>query len=287
MKLNEIKIKQQFDLKDFSIYGKGSTDDCPAMVYHENSKLTERKSRIFGESIQKFFNPYILERASRPYKIHPGSKVTSLKDYEGLYPNINFFELVQKRRSGRNFTDYKISLNELHKICHYSYGVSGSLTNGSVENGSVTLRNVPSPGGLYPLEVYIGILDSSTPMGLYHYRPDINALELVKEGNFKDKLDTLIMAKPYINLQKASCVLFITSVFERVFIKYKERAYRFMLMETGFLSQNASLVSEALGLSSCMVGGYMDDEINEFLGIQDNSETIQNIIIIGKENEQQ
>ncbi|MDR1200160.1 MAG: nitroreductase family protein [Tannerellaceae bacterium] len=89
------------------------------------------------------------------------------------------------------------------------------------------------------------------------------------------------LAADNIQLEDSSCIVFITSVFLRTMLKYGERGYRFILQEIGFVGQNISLVSEALGLSSCMLGGFLDDEINSFLEIDGPSETIQNIIVIG------
>ena len=281
MKLQELTLKKQFDALNVSLYNTNQQESC-ALTYHENSKLSAWTSRRLGESIARFFNPYTLERASRPFKVYPGRPQRSLDDYRAGYPPGNFFELVAQRRSSRVYDPYTISLNELHKLCHYAYGVTGETPLDSGAEGSIKLRTVPSPGGLYPLELYVAVLNGAIPAGLYHYRPDINALETVREGLDREEMNRIIMAKPYVTLDDASAVIFTTSVLERVSIKYQERGYRFMLMEVGFVAQNLSLVTAALGLGSCMVGSYLDDDVNRFLGIADNSETIQNIVVLGK-----
>ena len=50
----------------------------------------------------------------------------------------------------------------------------------------------------------------------------------------------------------------------------------------GFLGQTISLLAEALNLGSCMLGGYHDSNIEDFLGIDGQLESIQNSIVIGK-----
>ena len=284
MELQEITLKKHFYSLNVSLYDSHRQEDSCALTYHENSKLSSWTSRRLGESISRFFNPYTLERASRPFKVYPGSRQIPLADYSSGYPPNNFFELTTRRRSSRTFQPYSISLNELHKICHYSYGVSGEAPLDMGAEGSIKLRNVPSPGGLYPLEIYVAILHGAVPEGLYHYRPDINALETLREGIDSEEMRRIIMAEPYITLKDASAVVFTTGILERVSIKYQERGYRFMLMEVGFVAQNIGLISEALGLGSCMVGSYLDDEVNQLLGITDGSETIQNIIVLGKKS---
>ena len=91
-----------------------------------------------------------------------------------------------------------------------------------------------------------------------------------------------LVAEPFVDLQHCSCVFFITSFFERVLIKYGDRGYRFILQEVGFLTQNISLLAEFLELGSCVLGSYVDDNINQILSADGTFETVQNVIVIGK-----
>lgn len=72
---------------------------------------------------------------------------------------------------------------------------------------------------------------------------------------------------------------------ERKPIKYGDRGYRFLMQESGFVAQTISLLAESINLSSCMLGGYNDDKVNEFIGIDGVFETINNIIVIGKKKD--
>lgn len=169
-------------------------------------------------------------------------------------------------------------------MLRYSFGINRKEQINEDNSNSMlwTFRAVPSAGGLFPSELYVVIINSQIPKGLYHYRPDINSLELMKDGDFTDLLISTTNAEPYIDsLDKVGCAVFTTSLIERVYIKYGERSYRFMIMEVGFIAQNMSLVAEALDLGTCMIGGYLDDEVNEFLGIDGVLESVQNVIIIG------
>lgn len=62
---------------------------------------------------------------------------------------------------------------------------------------------------------------------------------------------------------------------ERKLIKYGDRGYRFLMQESGFVAQTISLLAESINLSSCMLGGYNDDKVNEFIGIDGVFETIK------------
>lgn len=66
----------------------------------------------------------------------------------------------------------------------------------------------------------------------------MNGVELIKEGDFSDFAKNFCGIDPYIDsVDTMLGVIFITSLIERLYTKYGERSYRFMLLEVGFLSQ--------------------------------------------------
>ncbi|MDL1913115.1 MAG: SagB/ThcOx family dehydrogenase [Bergeyella sp.] len=281
------KLKQRYSQKDGSMYGERNIQESLAMLYHENSKFTDYTIREQGGKIAAFNNPYVAERSAQPFKCYPNHEIIDLNDYVKLKNNSNLFQVLNRRRSNRNFDEnYKISLFEISNLLYQSYGVTkkAKISESDVE-GHIGFRNVPSGGGLYPLEVYIVLFNSHIENGLYHYRPDINALELLKIGDFSEDLNKIIQAEPYVNMKSGSCIILTTGIIERLIIKYGDRGYRFLMQEVGFVAQTISLLAEALHLGSCMLGGYHDDKVNEFLEIDGVFETINNIIVIGKRNE--
>ncbi len=278
------KIKDKYNEKDGSMYGKKNIEESIAMLYHENSKFTTHTIRTQGEKIGGFNNPYIIERASQPFKSYPNSKSIDLSVYENFKPKETLYNCLIKRRSIRDYDkEYKISLNELTALLYNSYGVTfKSKIVGFDVDGHIGLRNVPSGGALYPLELYIVVFNAHIPSGLYHYRADNNSLELLKEGSFIEKLLKIIQAEPYVNMRTSSALIITTGIIERLLIKYGDRGYRFLMQESGFVGQTISLLAESINLSSCMLGGYNDDKVNDFLGIDGVFETVNNIIVIGK-----
>lgn len=277
-------IKQKLDEKDGSMYGRKNINESLAMLYHENSKFTDYTIRSQGEKIAAFNNPYIIERASQPFKCYPGNTTIPLNDYIAINKNTNFFEILKQRRSLRDFDEkYKISLFEITNLLYQAYGVTyRSKITGYEINGHIGLRNVPSGGGLYPLELYIVVFNGHIEQGLYHYRPDVNILELLKTGNYSEELNNIIQAEPFVNMKSASCIIITTGIIERILIKYGDRGYRFLMQESGFVAQTISLLAEALKLGSCMLGGYNDDKVNNFLNIDGVFETVNNIMVVGK-----
>lgn len=279
-----LEIKDKYNEKDGSMYGKKNIDESLAMLYHENSKFTTHTIRTQGEKIGSFNNPYVIERASQPFKSYPGTKIIDLSVYESFKPTEPLYNCLINRRSVRDYDkEYKISLNELTTLLFNSYGVTHkSKIIGFDVDGHIGLRNVPSGGALYPLEIYVVIFNAHIPSGLYHYRTDNNSLELLKEGNFIEELLKIIQAEPYVNMRTSSALIITTGIIERLLIKYGDRGYRFLIQESGFVGQTISLLAESIQLVSCMLGGYNDDKVNDFLGVDGVFETINNVIVVGK-----
>lgn len=276
------QIKKSYDKKDQSLYGSDKIKDLLGLLYHENSKLDPYTARQQGESIGFFSDPYIVERSSKPHKMFFGKE---RYPFEGFLENIEddpFLKLVTGRRSARVFdTNYKVSLTELEAMLYYSYGITHKEPINQT-GGYMGWRNVPSAGGLYPLEIYVNLFNSHLKSGLYHYDDLGNALVLLKEGDHLPHLRDVIKAEPYIDIAGASGVIFITGLIERQGLKYGERSYRFMLQECGYVSYLISLILEHIGFGSCMAGAYIDQQLNQFLEIDGCYETVLNPIIFGK-----
>lgn len=278
------KLQKKLSKLDATIFGEKNIEDSLAMLYHENSKFNRYKLRKDAERIEAFNSPYVIARAAQPYKVYPANTSVDLCLYK-LEPQTTLHEILNHRRSLRQYDEaYKISLNELAYILYNSYGVTKTfkIAESFEVEGSWGLRNIPSAGGLYPLELYIVVLNGHIKSGLYHYRTDTNKLEFLKEGDFRDYLRNNMQCEPYVNISAASAVVFSTGIFERVAIKYGDRAYRFLMQESGIVGQTITLLIESIGLGSCWIGAYIDDKINELLGIDGVYETVNNVIVIGK-----
>ncbi|WP_424001499.1 SagB/ThcOx family dehydrogenase [Maribacter sp. IgM3_T14_3] len=277
-------VKQKYRALDMELTGSQNLSDTLAMLYHENSKVNKSISRRQFPQIKLFSNPFVIKKASKPYKNYFSEKTYALDIYKGTSPKRDFFEIIRSRHSSRKFLkSYKISLMELQKILYCSYGITSTSQMNGEESSTWSKRHVPSAGGLYPLEIYVVIINGAIEQGVYHYNSGNNSLALIKEGDFTEYLKEYSGSNNWIDLDTVSCLIMTSSILERQIIKYGERAYRFVLMETGFVAQNMSLVCESLDLGSCMLGFFYDDKLNELLGINGFGETVQNVLVVGKE----
>ncbi len=277
-------IKLSFDKKDQSLYGTSRVRELLGMLYHENSKLDQYTARQQGENIGYFSDPYVVERSTKPHKRYFGYEEILFENGHELDAEDDFLRLIGQRRSIRTFdSKYKVSLNELRTVLHHSYGITyKEAINNS--GGVMGYRNVPSAGGLYPLEIYVVLFNSHLKKGLYHYDDLKNGLVLLKEGDHLPALREMIKAEPWIDIKSACGVFLINGMIERQAIKYGERSYRFMLQECGYVSYLISLILEHIGLGSSMAGAFIDQDINNFLGVDGGFETFLNPVIFGKKN---
>jgi SagB-type dehydrogenase family enzyme len=187
---------------------------------------------------------------------------------------ISFWDTIKNRHTTRAFSNKPLSMMELTLLL---FGTSG-LTR---KFPKFAFRTVPSAGALFPIESYIVINNvDGLKQGLYHYDIQNHSLEYLKEGNFQKTLSDACYGQRMV---AKSAINFIwTAVIERTRATYKERAYRFIYIDCGHIGQNFYLVSEALGLNACVVGAYYDDDINEFLDLDEDKEFAIYMGVVGK-----
>jgi len=184
-------------------------------------------------------------------------------------------ETLKKRISIRNFSDKAITEKQLSDLLYYSVG----------QKPEGTGRFYPSAGARYPLETYVVVtnkINSQIDIGLYHYHVRTHSLELL----WDDKRAVKEILNSIDQLWASNSKLFIinTAVFSRTSKKYGIRAYRHILCETGYVGQNFYLVSTALGLGCCAIGGYIDKRINKLLDVDGIEESTVALHAIGHSN---
>ena len=249
-------------------------------LYHENSKL-QPSLPIEMIAHGNYKEAEILAMA-RGYKKYRLSTQIKLLEKENLSPNPNTFdEVVASRRSVRDFGEEELSLSDLSKVLHQSYGITGEIKR--PDGGTIPLRSAPSGGALYPAEIYLGIRNvSDIEPGIYHYNVPDHALELLIPGAPTEKLYEVCCQQEYV--KKASVVFLISGVLQRTKRKYGERGYRYVLLDVGHLGQNIYLSCTSLNLAVMTTCGFFDDEANKLLRVDGIDETTLYVAFVGKKN---
>jgi SagB-type dehydrogenase family enzyme len=239
-----------------------------SQLYHQYSKRIRNKiphdSSEWPEEWKTVF-----------YKTYPRLPKIKLLNNAGSY---DLFEAIKNRRSRREFSDGKITLEELSLLLKYSAGITRRDENGDGR------RAYPSGGARYPLETYCLISRASQDLKpcLYHYDVKNHQLVVLNDKNFTQEELAQLATYPFV--KDAACMIFLTSCFWRSKNKYGERSYRFCLIEAGHIGQNIYLLSEALNLKCCSLGGMRisDETVERLLGIDGITESLVYAIVIGK-----
>jgi SagB-type dehydrogenase family enzyme len=222
---------------------------------------------------EKMFRGY-LDWSNKPetYKEYNGTEKYQLPFLEDL-ETLPFDETVRKRKSIRRFSKKNLNLNQLSYLLWISTGIQRT------EN-RYEFRNAPSAGALYPIETYLFVNKVDTlDKGLYHYNIRLHLLEELKIGDFSIQLKNACLNQGM--LASAAVVLIWSGIFARSKWKYKQRAYRYIYLDCGHIAQNLALGATSLGLGSCQVGAFYDDELNNFVELDGKNESVIYLSAIG------
>lgn len=163
---------------------------------------------------------------------------------------------LARRRSVRAYASAPTSLAEISQLLWSAQGVTHARG----------FRTAPSAGALYPLELYLvaGSVDG-LEAGVYRYDPRLHQLHRDSAGDRRAALAAAALDQDWI--AEAPSILVIGAVYGRSERKYRRRAARYVHMEVGHVVQNLYLQSEALGLGTCIVGGFDDARVRTALGL--------------------
>ena len=202
-----------------------------------------------------------------------GAATVSLARPDHL-PQAELWAVLRSRRSRREFAADPLSQEMLFLLLWAAQGVT--------EPGTWPLRAAPSAGALYPVETYV-----CTPRvhglaaGLYHWELPDERLALVAAK--ADVAAAACRAGLDQEMIAAAPVTFIWSaVWGRAAQKYGDRALRYAYLDAGHLAENLHLAAAALGLGACMIGAFLDDEMNTLVGVDGQEESVIYAACVGK-----
>jgi SagB-type dehydrogenase family enzyme len=151
---------------------------------------------------------------------------------------------------------------------------------GGLREGSTARRTAPSSGALYPIEIYpvVNRVAGVTP-GVYHYDIRRHGLTRLRAG--AAGADVMRYGLDQDFLASAHVVVILTLIHQRMRFKYRDRSYRYGLLEAGHLGQNLYLTATAMGLGGCAVGAFHDDGINDLIGVDGREEAAVYLLAAG------
>ncbi|MBM4017981.1 MAG: SagB/ThcOx family dehydrogenase [Planctomycetes bacterium] len=214
-------------------------------------------------------------RAVEPYKSYAasGARVAALARPERL-PASDLWQAIRGRRSRREFAPDPLGQETLFLLLWAAQGIS--------EQGPWPLRTAPSAGALYPVETYIcAARVSGLAPGVYHWELPDERLALAAAR--PDAAEAACAACLGQEMVARAPVTFIWSaVWGRSAQKYGDRALRYAYLDAGHLAENLHLAATGLGLGACMVGAFLDDEMNALVGVDGQDEAVIYAACVGR-----
>lgn len=260
--------------------------------------MSEKQGRTFQDSTRyqrASMEDRQLDWQTKPdtYKFYTHAPVVSLPvpdlgPEDGL--DFDLWSCIGRRRSVRSFGATPVTLLELSRLLWASAGITKSYIG---PHGQEFYRATPTAGALYPIETYVVVnkVEDLEP-GLYHYRvaghdmlerPMVegsHSLEQLRVGDMRDEIVSAAMDQSFCG--KSGVVFLWTAVFARSTWKYRDRAYRYFYLDAAHMAAHVSLAAVALGLGSCQVAAFYDDEADRLLDIDGESEGIVYMTAVGR-----
>jgi SagB-type dehydrogenase family enzyme len=208
--------------------------------YHEATKHS-------AASLRRWHHVLDWANMPDPFRHYEGAPVVDLPA-DPPAPGIPALELLYGASGHTVATDGPAFLSQL---LFHSAAISASKR-AATAAARYALRVNPSSGNLHPTEFHFitrGL--ERWPDGLYHYRPSSHMAERRALG----QLD----AGPAGGA--ARIVFVLTSIAWREAWKYRDRAYRYCLLDMGHAWQALTLAASAMGCESYATGRFPDDEV--------------------------
>jgi SagB-type dehydrogenase family enzyme len=214
----------------------------------------------------------------KPYPA--GGTIIDLPPHEEVRERsaVSLIDAIDGRASRRIYTDDAITLDDLAFLLWCTQGVRGLI-----RDGLVTLRTVPSGGGMHPFETYVVVHNvRGLEPGIYRYLAIEHQLLRVAVGidDLRDRIVSICNGQSYVG---AGAVTFVWTVRPyRTEYRYGHDSLKDILISVGHICQNLYLACEGLGLGTCAIGAYQQMELDALLGVDGDDEIPLYVAPVGK-----
>jgi SagB-type dehydrogenase family enzyme len=215
------------------------------------------------------YHEYSSESRSSVFKRAPGVEWGAPPAFKS-YPDARRITLETGRPGNRSLSASlrqplprkgPLTVAELGELLYLTAGVTE-------RRGGHALRASPSSGALFPNELYVLArrVDALAP-GIYHYDPERHALEAIAP-----------IPSGFDLARDADALVFATTVFRRTGHKYRNRAYRYAVADTGHLLENLRVAGHAAGLGVQPIDRFDESEAARAIGVDGVEEGVMAVL---------
>ena len=180
-------------------------------------------------------------------------------------PQDSIEAVILRRGSSRRFAPEPLTLAQLSTILHRA------------------VRGIPAdflePAGASLNDLYLIVnAVESLPSGAYVFHRDKQALELLREGEFRDEAGYLGMEQALP--ADASVDVFFLAELQPILERFGNRGYRAAQIEAGIIGGRLYLAAYALGLGASGLTFY-DDEVTDFFSPHASGKSVMFLVALG------
>jgi SagB-type dehydrogenase family enzyme len=178
--------------------------------------------------------------------------------------------------------EYKrINLSSQNENYNFLYMIAGISAKKTYPNMEYYLRVNPSAGALYPNEIYFQVRNSDGfEDGIYYFEVGSSSVVLLKELKKDEGIEDLLG----ISFVVDGFIFFISSIYFRSSWKYKNRAFRYCLLDAGHIIGSMEASSYLYDKDFEVLYDFPKTKLNEFFGF-DEKEFFTSIVIAGDKKE--
>src|SRR6266446_6886241 len=233
-----------------------NNDTTYALNYHEATKHSEITMRT---------SAHYLDWANKPAQFKTYENLASIALPKNFpRPDSEPLIAVSGRPSQKQASN--LGLAELAELLYFSAGLTRKYRFG----GELHYMSAASAtGALYPIELYV--VAGGIPVleaGVYHFDPLDFQLSRIRKGDYRAEL----AAASNDSIALAPATIAFTSLAWKNAWKYEARSYRHWFWDGGVIAANLISLSAFMGSPTRIVQGFVDQTVNELLGVQDEEE---------------
>lgn len=235
----------------------------PSFQYHDRTSYD--RHQLSGHYMDWNNQPSV-------YKTYPGLTPIPLSE-SPLLPQTSLSKILKEPVATP--IDGPPTMEVLSRIFRLTYSLTAKA---ATSGGSFYYRSVASAGALYPTELYLAMPNiPGLTEGLYHYSIASPGLSPLREGNFFSFLQS--SAKWPEGFQPGVVFLF-TTIFFRSAWKYRDRSFRYHLLDTGHVIENLLMALKATNQPWALSYDFDDPKFNHFLGLDPTREAVLALVAV-------
>lgn len=178
--------------------------------------------------------------------------------------------------------EYKrVQLTSEFENYNFLYLIAGISAKKTYPDMEYYLRVNPSAGALYPNEIYFQARNvDGFEDGIYHFEVGSSSVVLLKELKKDEGIEQLLEVSYLVD----GFIFFISSIYFRSSWKYKNRAFRYCLLDAGHIIGSMEASAYLYDKDFEVLYDFPKTRLNEFFSF-DEKEFFSSIVIVGDKKE--